>query len=153
MPPPCASETHTTCDRPRECNLAADRVCDVLIPRDHGRAGPTHDGHHRPLWHAEDKQHSRCGVAGVMETGVTHASAFQQRPPFAVVAVWIDRSAEPGGEEPAALLPERAGRESFGELGSVMRLDEGDESLDCFVRTKSGHGSAKGVWHFDSRSE
>lgn len=61
-------------------DLAADRVCDMLVPRCHRRVRPAHR-HHRALGHPQDEQHGRCDVAGVVETRVANPGGRPRKGP------------------------------------------------------------------------
>ena len=44
-----------------------DLIHDVLVPGGHGRTGPAHDRHHRPLGHTKQEEDGRGRVASSVE--------------------------------------------------------------------------------------
>ena len=93
-------------------DLPPDRVRDVLTTRRHRGARPTHDAHHGALGDAENQEHRRRRVPGVVKPAVADPGLLQQCLPAVVIRTRVQRRTDHGGEDPIVVLPELTGRSS-----------------------------------------
>ncbi len=86
-------------------DITPDDARHVLVSRRRRGRRPPHDPHHRALRNAEDQQHRRHRVAGIVEASVPQSGIREQSLPVVVVRVRIDRLADWRGEDIAAVPP------------------------------------------------
>ena len=89
-------------------DVALDGSGDVLVPRCHGRVSTNPSAHDCSLRDAEQEQHRRRGLPGVVETAVADTSPVEELRPVRPVRAWVQRRADRAREHPAAVRPDPA---------------------------------------------
>jgi hypothetical protein len=86
-------------------DVLADRIRDVLVPGGHLRARPAHERHNGSHRDADDQEHGRGRVPGVVEPRLAQASALEQVLPLALVSVRAERPASRRSKHPIFVVP------------------------------------------------